>query len=289
MCKSTGAAAQILIGHMTNLHARSKAGFHAAGGILPFLQLDAVFTGSRVCWLDRNVHSQPSKFPQNMCASFQRQWCNIFDNQENHKSLESQQLLSSKTSTCSVAGGDAKSPAAWVKISGFGLDFVTSERTRWPMTSRTSWKNSPKNSGWIWEADRLISKISGTRPGLQWRCESSNQTALCAGWSSDQSDADEKMWLLPLGSHTCHGLKLDDKGNMGLSQKKITWFTIPVRLKKPCYPPLPHKLNMRAVTWLSHQILFISFHWIWQLKDEIRKLFPNAEHSLTWSLTSICI
>lgn len=88
------------------------------------------------------------------------------------------------------------------------------------------------------------------------------------------------MWLLPLGSHTCHGLKLDEKGNMGLSQKKITWFTIPVRLKKPCYPPLPHKLNRRGVTWLSHQILFISFHWIWQLKDEIRKLFPNAEHSL---------
>ena len=119
-----------------------------------------------VDWTEMFTHNHQC-LPQNMCASFQRQWCNTFDNQENHKSLESQQLLSSKTSTCSVAGGDAKSPAAWVKISGFGLDFVTSERTRWPMTSRTSWKNSPKNSGWIWEADRLISKISGTRPGLQ--------------------------------------------------------------------------------------------------------------------------
>lgn len=119
-----------------------------------------------VDWTEMFTHNHQC-LPQNMCASFQRQWCNIFDNQENHKSLESQQLLSSKTSTCSVAGGDAKSPAAWVKISGFGLDFVTSERTRWPMTSRTSWKNSPKNSGWIWEADRLISNISGTRPGLQ--------------------------------------------------------------------------------------------------------------------------
>ena len=62
-----------------------------------------------------------------MCASFKQQRFNIFDSHEN-QSFESQQDLSSKTSTCSAAGGDAKSPAAWVKISGFGLDFVTSQR-----------------------------------------------------------------------------------------------------------------------------------------------------------------
>ena len=88
MCKSTRATAEVLVRHVTNLHASSKAGFHTTGCILAF----SGFSGCD-CYDFGPLVFQCYLWPLTMRKLFQQQ-----GGQQNMKHLKHLNL-SSNTST----------------------------------------------------------------------------------------------------------------------------------------------------------------------------------------------